>query len=1578
MGNFKNSIMLGIELDKLSDVQGRLDKLIKSLNNNKIVLDIQLKDNTILKTLENLGKNTNLGNIENALKKVTKEAEKLSAELNNISNANLNKVDNNLDSINSSLKESSSSSSGFFSGMGDFLKKAGLLVTIDQAISRTVSGVKEGISTVIDMDTALGNLNKVVNLSSSQLLEMRDSAVEMGKELGRSSIEVANAQAEFGRLYKTQDEINSMTKVSIMGANVMDGQTPDQVAKSLTTIITSMKLEAKDSMTILDSMNEIQNNYRVSASTLSEALAHVGSTAYTSGAKLQEVEGYITAIATATGKEGSEIGNSLKSMMARLFTIGSEGIEAAGKPEKMLNEMGVAVRDAEGNFRNFSTILQDLSVKWVDMSDTQKIATSQVVAGINRYDDFMALLNNYSSAVDSTTTALNSQGSAEKENAIHMQTAEAKLGTLKATTEELAYTMINSDSVKYFIDELTQLVSSLSQVDGKTIAFIASVGTVSLALSKLSKINKAIALGETVTGLSKFIGLASGMNVVGSKVTGVTSAFKLLTTGIKGSVTASLALIATPLGLTIAGIASVVGIATAIFVQYKHEQAEVTGHANNLKSAIDSVNSAIASGDINTATENLKKAQDEEKKLIALIEARKQADGKGYEGEMIADRKIQLQIKALEDLGYTVDTTTGKIEELSSTQSALDNATVVDGIKNQTKAQLENRENLEGAKSEYDNYISTVKNLYGEYQTLSAQENLSSADKSKLGDVVNQLQDKFGDLNVSIDENGKVHISNNGLIQDSISYLESEGLSINSLSSIRISDAKVTSEWQVGNSTVTYSEISNRIGMYKSEIEAIRQVAEAKNAYLEQPLTDSIRMNGVAETATRGGKSAYASLIDNELGNDKEYIETQSKIKELENAKKKIDSIYNSVKPPVNNTGTVKDNSSNYMPSEAGGDSKKSSSADTAEKEEETALKEAVERDKALLQEISDAYDDTKTKVSDSLKDIELNEQLLGDADNSNYVDRVKLANDRIVEQSKALDSANQQLMALENTTVETDKGQQSLTESLSKATTEIKTQKLEVIKLQKSLSDLAKDQIKELIEKEKELKDLELEAKQNKETKDLKDYSDAMELDHENKINDLNEEMDALEKQKDIEDQEVKIAELKADIEEKKADLIEKQNDLKQKQIDLERAQNQKTIYQYKQDEKGDWNFEWVADNDAVNSAKDNVNSAQTDVDSSTSSVSDSKKALSDYYDELEYNASKQAIQDKIDEEDAKYKVVQQYLSDTSDALKAQQDIEKKQLENHYKDIDKLSKDYLSGLNQQYGDNWSGIATTIDTNLTTIEERFNKLNDLNVNYGLDSVAEGMNSSNLDTYIEQRKNTIKGEVDVTAKALNQQLADLVSYSSEMEKKKTESTTNLYDTQKAYSDNSTKLQNDTNATKLLNQLEYLQSQNQLTEGMLNTLHLIYDEAWGDIVDVTTLSTEEMLKQLQIMKGIHDKYVEMWNDMNEDDQKDKVSISDNIAELGNYKDNSIKDYISAKELLYGTGSNSLSQVGKLDTTGLSSISLNNGLNTLMPSTTNNSTSTNNYYTISDVSVNADDANNFLSSVLSLAKQSAKTSK
>ena len=185
-----------------------------------------------------------------------------------------------------------------------------------------------------------------------------------------------------------------------------------------------------------------------------------------------------------------------------------KGIEAEGKPEKMLQEMGVAVRDSEGQFIDFGTVMDDLNSKWGSLTQTEKIATAQQVAGIQRYNQFMAMMNNYQMSIDATTTALNSQGSATKENEIYMQSAQAKIEQLKVSLQEMALNFINSDVVKGGIDALRGLVETFDNLP-----LVIGVATTAFAFFKTQAIADLIEVTAGETGLSiATIGLTSVMN----------------------------------------------------------------------------------------------------------------------------------------------------------------------------------------------------------------------------------------------------------------------------------------------------------------------------------------------------------------------------------------------------------------------------------------------------------------------------------------------------------------------------------------------------------------------------------------------------------------------------------------------------------------------------------------------------------------------------------------------------------------------------------------------------------------------------------------------------------------------------------------------------------------------------------------------------------------------------------------------------------------------------------------------------------------------------------------------------------
>jgi len=121
--------------------------------------------------------------------------------------------------------------------------------------------IKNSINYIVEMDTAITNLSKVTNLSVEQLEQMRLKSLELGEELGRTSVQIAKSMAEFGRVFKDTQSIEELSRVAVMFSNVTS-MTADEAAKVLNTSMITFKKDVSDAMGILDSFNEIQNNFR--------------------------------------------------------------------------------------------------------------------------------------------------------------------------------------------------------------------------------------------------------------------------------------------------------------------------------------------------------------------------------------------------------------------------------------------------------------------------------------------------------------------------------------------------------------------------------------------------------------------------------------------------------------------------------------------------------------------------------------------------------------------------------------------------------------------------------------------------------------------------------------------------------------------------------------------------------------------------------------------------------------------------------------------------------------------------------------------------------------------------------------------------------------------------------------------------------------------------------------------------------------------------------------------------------------------------------------------------------------------
>lgn len=89
-----------------------------------------------------------------------------------------------------------------------------------------------------------------------------------------------------------------------------------------------------------------------------------------------------------------------------------------------------------------------------------------------------ALMNNFDTARAATETALNSEGSAMKENERYMESISGKIGQFKAQFQELSGAFIGTDFLKGLVDGGTAFLNLLTQILDKVGTLPVLLGTI--------------------------------------------------------------------------------------------------------------------------------------------------------------------------------------------------------------------------------------------------------------------------------------------------------------------------------------------------------------------------------------------------------------------------------------------------------------------------------------------------------------------------------------------------------------------------------------------------------------------------------------------------------------------------------------------------------------------------------------------------------------------------------------------------------------------------------------------------------------------------------------------------------------------------------------------------------------------------------------------------------------------------------------------------------------------------------------------------------------------------------------------
>lgn len=390
-----------------------------------------------------------------------------------------------------------------------------------------------------------------------------------------------------------------LAKVAASYQNVADtAVSAEDAAASIVSQIRAFGEDVSFATHVIDAYNEVANNFSVGTNDLSKAMEIAASGMATYGNSFEQVIGLVTS--------GTEIMQGRSSQVARgLSTIAARIV----KNQDALAEYGITVENVDGSLKSTFDVLSELKPKWDSMTDAQRTALGDTIAGQNQYKVLASVMQNFGHAADATKTALESAGSAAQENSKYMESLEAKQQALKAEFEDFANRVLSKDLVSGFINAGTAMLNFANNDVG---AAITRIGVLSTGITGLVGI-----VGQTVGKMAE-VGLQlKNLGVGGGSFLGMLASGK----------------IALIVGGTVAAITALVEVIKAV------NQAVENNKFENLVASMDEANQEL---------ENTKTGYEETKEKLDELN---NTPYNGNEAELQAEREqLEKQIEAYEKL----------------------------------------------------------------------------------------------------------------------------------------------------------------------------------------------------------------------------------------------------------------------------------------------------------------------------------------------------------------------------------------------------------------------------------------------------------------------------------------------------------------------------------------------------------------------------------------------------------------------------------------------------------------------------------------------------------------------------------------------------------------------------------------------------------------------------------------------------------------------------------------------------------------------------------------------------------------
>lgn len=420
------------------------------------------------------------------------------------------------DKVTKGLKQAGDSIASFGTNAGKLGGAVGSVATQFAALGAlaggsVVTGLGAAVATASTFEASMSRVKAAADASATEMSALGAAALALGSDTQLAGIGATDAATAMEELAKggvsVADQLGGATKGALLLAS-SGGIAVADAASLATKAMNIFGLGGADVARVADLLSAAANKSATDVSALGLAFNQSAAVAKNAGLDIGTLTGTLAFLAQR-GLEGSDAGTSLKTALLALQA-------PTDVAAKTMSDLGINVRDAQGEMLPFADIADVLRSRLADLSAAQRDAALKTIFGQDAIRVGIALYEGGGAAIRDWTSKVDDAGNAARTGATINDNLKGSLSQLGAVAETGAIQFGSKFTplVRTATDELARFLQQALDSPGAQAALDRFVADANTALTEFFTTVKDPAFQESAREWAT-AALTTGQAVVG-------------------------------------------------------------------------------------------------------------------------------------------------------------------------------------------------------------------------------------------------------------------------------------------------------------------------------------------------------------------------------------------------------------------------------------------------------------------------------------------------------------------------------------------------------------------------------------------------------------------------------------------------------------------------------------------------------------------------------------------------------------------------------------------------------------------------------------------------------------------------------------------------------------------------------------------------------------------------------------------------------------------------------------------------------------------------------------------------------